>query len=128
MTALRNGDIVIASNGDRGIVTENDILWASPYHEIEDIEFAIRYTETTTEIISENAETEDYFPEQEIGSKGLTVLLAQTALKCKGYYTGNLDGDFRNKTFNAVRKFREDNYLSGDSIMDKQFYKFLFKE
>ena len=127
MITLQNGDIVIASNGDRGIVAEDDILWAGPYHEKDDISFAIRYTETSAKITGQS-QTENWFPDREIGSKGLIVLLAQTALKCKGYYRGNLDGDFGKMTFEAVRKFREDNYLTGDSILDTQTYKFLFQE
>lgn len=127
MIKLSNGDIVIASNGDRGIVAENDILWASEYHPKEDIAFCIRYTETDAEI--EEYKKPDFLPTLEIGSRGLMVVLVQTALQCKGYYKNcKVDGDFGNKTFEAVREFRKDNYLSGDTVVDYETYKCLFKE
>lgn len=125
MMKLNNGDIVIAVNGDRGIVAENDILWASAPHTEEEISFCIRYTEISAEI-EENKK--DFLPDLEIGSRGLAVLLAQTALKCKNYYKGKLDGDFGQKTYEAVREFRKDNYLSGDTVIDTETYKYLFKE
>lgn len=125
----KNGDIAIASNGDRGIFIDDSFLWAGSQHTDDEISFLIRYTDTGAEISADQSEpVPDWLPELEINSRGLMVLLAQTALKCKGYYHGNLDGDFGKMTYDAVRKFREDNYLAGDTIIDKETYKYLFKE
>lgn len=125
----KNGDIAIASNGDRGIFIDDSFLWAGSQHTDEEISFLIRYTDTGAEIVSDTDNTvPDFLPDLEITSRGLMVLLAQTALKCKGYYYGNLDGDFGKKTYDAVKRFREDNYLTGDTIIDKETYRYLFKE
>lgn len=129
MNEFKTGDIAIAQNGDRGIFIDDSFMWAGSDHEPDDIAFLIRYTDTGAEIHADQTDpAPDFLPELEIGSKGLMVLLAQTALKCKGYYRGNLDGDFGKMTYDAVRRFREDNYLTGDTIIDKQTYQFLFKE
>ena len=126
---FQNGDIAIAVNGDRGIFCDDSFLWAGSQHPDDEIAFLIRYTETDAEIHSNQTDpVPDFLPDLEIGNKGLMVLLAQTALRCKGYYKGNLDGDFGKKTYDAVRQFREDNYLTGDTIIDKETYKYLFKE
>lgn len=129
MNEFKNGDIAIAQNGDRGIYIEDSFMWAGSDHPADDIAFLIRYTDTGAEIHADQTDpVPDFLPELEFGSKGLMVLLAQTALKCKGYYKGILDGDFRKKTYDALRQFREDNYLTGDTIIDKETYKYLFKE
>lgn len=126
---FQNGDIAIAVNGDRGIFVVDSFLWAGSQHPDDEISFLIRYTDTETIIHADQTDpVPDFLPDLEIGNKGLMVLLAQTALRCKGYYKGNLDGDFGKKTYDAVRQFREDNYMTGDTIIDKETYKFLFKE
>lgn len=127
MIDLQNGDMVIAHDGVSGLTVDGDVFWTDgKARDISEISFAVRYTETGAVITGE--ETSVLFPELEIGSKGLAVVLAQTALKCKGYYNGKIDGDFGQLTYEAVRKFRQDNYLQGDTIVDDMCYKFLFKE
>lgn len=126
---FKNGDIAIAINGDRGIYINDSFMWAGSNHSNEEISFLIRYTDTGAEIVTDQSDTvPEWLPELEIKSRGLMVLLAQTALKCKGYYHGKLDGDFGKLTYDAVRQFKADNYLAGDTIIDKETYKYLFKE
>ena len=127
MIDLQNGDMVIAHDGTSGLTVDGDVFWTDgKARDNSEISFAVRYTETGAVITGE--ETSVLFPELEIGAKGLAVVLAQTALKCKGYYSGKIDGDFGQQTYEAVRKFRQDNYLQGDTIVDDMCYKFLFKE
>ena len=130
MNNYKNGDMVVASNGETGLVVDGSVFWTGDPHDDDEISFIVRYTEQGAELLGDQTtpDTPVYFPVCEIGAKGLTVLLAQTALKCKGYYLGNLDGDFGKMTYDAVRKFREDNYLQGDSVLDDDCYKFLFRE
>ena len=123
--------MAVTAAGITGLVVDGSVFWTDGQpHSDDEITFLMRYTETGAELIGDQntPDTRVYFPDCEIGAKGLTVLLAQTALKCKGYYRGNLDGDFGKMTYDAVRKFREDNYLTGDSILDTQTYNYLFKE
>lgn len=130
MNNYKNGDMVVASNGETGLVVDGAVFWTGDPHGDDEISFIVRYTEQGAELLGDQQapDTPVYFPVCEIGAKGLTVLLAQTALKCKGYYRGNLDGDFGKMTYDAVRKFREDNHLQGDSVLDDDCYKFLFRE
>lgn len=130
MNNYKNGDMVVAANGETGLVVDGSVFWTGDPHGDDEISFIVRYTEQGAELLGDQQtpDTPVYFPVCEIGAKGLTVLLAQTALKCKGYYHGNLDGDFGKMTYEAVRKFREDNYLQGDSVLDDDCYKFLFRE
>lgn len=68
------------------------------------------------------------FPETRVGSKGLTVVLLQTALKIKGYDPGNIDGDFGNRTHNALYRYRKESGLEGETVADMTVYKKLFTE
>ncbi|NMA82687.1 MAG: spore cortex-lytic enzyme [Epulopiscium sp.] len=54
------------------------------------------------------------------GSKGQTVREIQSRLKQWGYYTGNVDGVYGQKTWEAVRKFQQKNGLKVDGIAGKQ--------
>lgn len=55
-----------------------------------------------------------------IGSVGSQVTNVQTALKEKGYYSGNIDGIFGIKTKNAVMNFQKDNGLIVDGIVGEK--------
>lgn len=129
MILIQNGDMIIARDGVSGLVVDGSIFWADGQpRDDSQMEFAIRYTDTGAIIAEDKTATPVDFPDLEIGSHGLAVVLAQTALKCKGYYKGKIDGDFGKQTYDAVRKFRTDNYLSGETIIDHECYKYLFKE
>ena len=68
------------------------------------------------------------FPETRVGSKGLTVVLLQQALACRGYYKGKIDGDFGDKTHNALYQFRRASGMFGETVADMPVYKKLFSE
>lgn len=127
MIDFKNGDMAIAKDGASGLVVDGSIFWADGQaREETEVDFLIRYTQTGAEIV--NTKTPVNFPVLEIGSKGLAVVLVQTALKCKGYYKAKIDGDFWEETYKAVKRFRDDNYLTGDTVVDEQCYQYLFKE
>lgn len=50
------------------------------------------------------------------GSSGEEVRKIQQKLKSWGYYTGNVDGVYGSKTFEAVKKFQKKNNLTVDGI------------
>lgn len=50
------------------------------------------------------------------GSNGEEVRQIQTKLKNWGYYSGNVDGIYGSKTFEAVKKFQKANGLAVDGI------------
>lgn len=56
------------------------------------------------------------------GSRGDMVKQVQTKLKNWGYYIGRVDGDFGEKTYNAVRKFQSKNGLKVDGIVGQKTY------
>lgn len=127
MSSYNNGDMTVAKDGTTGMVVDGSIFWADGLARTDnDIQFIIRYTEQGAELMGYNDEA--ILPDLEIGARGLAVVLAQTALQCKEYYKGKIDGDFGKQTYDAVRRFREDNYLSGDTVVDYECYKYLFKE
>ena len=90
--------------------------------------FLLRYHADGGTVIDEPTETGCIFPETEIGSTGLTVVLLQTALKCRGYYAGAIDGDFGQRTHAALHDFRSDNGFTGDTIATQEVYEALFAE
>jgi len=50
------------------------------------------------------------------GSKGEAVRIMQQRLKDLGYYTGKVDGDFGQGTYNAVKLFQTQHQLSADGV------------
>ena len=60
-----------------------------------------------------------------IGSRSEEVNKIQQELKNRGYYDGNIDGIFGEKTKNAVIKFQKDNGLTADGIAGKHTLKAL---
>lgn len=54
------------------------------------------------------------------GSRGDDVRLAQTKLKQWGYLDGSVDGNFGQKTYNAVIKFQKNNGLIADGVIGPQ--------
>lgn len=54
------------------------------------------------------------------GCQGEAVKRLQTALKNLGYYSGNVDGQYYNQTYNAVIAFQRNNGLVADGIAGKK--------
>lgn len=57
-----------------------------------------------------------------MGDSGPAVLEVQRALKRLGYLKWTPDGFFGQGTYKAVKKFREDNGLKGETIVDDDVY------
>ncbi|MGF1933746.1 MAG: peptidoglycan-binding domain-containing protein [Nostoc sp. ChiQUE02] len=55
-----------------------------------------------------------------VGSRGETVKTAQNLLKQQGFYTGNVNGVFDNKTHSAVIKFQKSKGLKADGIIGRR--------
>ncbi|WP_341529410.1 peptidoglycan-binding domain-containing protein [Nostoc sp. UHCC 0302] len=55
-----------------------------------------------------------------VGSRGEAVKTAQNALKQQGFYTGNVNGVFDNKTRSAVIKFQRSKGLKADGIIGQR--------
>jgi len=53
---------------------------------------------------------------QQVGSKGLDVERLQQALKYKGLYSGDVDGNFSNEVTESVKEFQKKESLSPDGI------------
>jgi len=60
-----------------------------------------------------------------MGDRGPDVLEVQRALKRLGYLKWTPDGFFGQSTYKGVKKFREDNGLKGEVLIDDQVYKLL---
>lgn len=68
-------------------------------------------------------------PELEIGANGLAVYIMQAALKFKGVlHEEKLTGNFDLPTFDALREFRKQHYLTGNTICDALTWRELMTE
>ena len=68
-------------------------------------------------------------PELEIGDNGLAVYIMQAALKYKGVYNEEkLAGNFDLPTFGALREFRRQHYLTGNTVCDALTWRELLTE
>ena len=67
------------------------------------------------------------FPELEIGSNGMFVAILQICLKYHGIRI-DPDGSFGTLTYAALRQFREQHYLSGDTVCDAATWQKLLTE
>jgi len=59
-------------------------------------------------------------PTIQIGCKGDEVILLQAALNLKGYDCGRPDGDFGPKTQAALNRFKEDEGMEPDGVVDQE--------
>lgn len=110
--ALINGDVVLVK-GISGIVKNGVIELADGSTSTDAPDYVIRIPETMPETVVHNIT----FPELEVGDRSMYVEIMQTCLKWHGYGV-KPDGDFGQLTFDALRRFRNDCYLSGDTVCD----------
>ena len=130
---MKNNDIIVTATGAIGIYQDGKITTpdGDPLEESA-AEFALRMIPGDPDVTEMHfGETEPegiIFPDTSVGSKGLTVVLLQQALACRGYYQGKIDGDFGNQTHAALYQFRKDIGITGETIADMAVYKKLFIE
>lgn len=110
--SLINGDIVLV-DGVAGIVRDGIIQLSDGRTTTAEPDYIIRIPERMPEAVVYNIE----FPELEIGARSMYVEIMQTCLKWHGYSV-KPDGDFGQETFAALRRFRDDCYLTGDTVCD----------
>ncbi|WP_370583925.1 peptidoglycan-binding protein [Oxynema sp. CENA135] len=65
-------------------------------------------------------------PTLQIGSEGETVKELQGVLKLMGYYTGQVDGIYREATANALARFQEDAGIRSDGVAGDDTWNRLF--
>lgn len=109
---LINGDIVLV-NGIAGIVRNGITELSDGTTTTEAPDYIIRIPERMPEIVVHNIN----FPVLEIGARSMYVEIMQTCLKWHGYGC-TPDGVFGQFTFGALLRFRNDCYLSGDTVCD----------
>lgn len=71
-------------------------------------------TETITPVTEQTYETVSLTGTIGLGSKGDMVKRIQYLLKKKGYYNGEITGNYAQDTLTAVKKFQQDNKLGVD--------------
>lgn len=66
----------------------------------------------------------------ELGNHGIYVAIMQTCLKWHGYLPGerSVDGIIGTQTLAALRKFRLEHYLNGDTVCDGDTWRMLLTE
>lgn len=64
----------------------------------------------------------------EIGDAGLLVYIMQSALKYRGYTSAQPTANFGMSTFEALREFRKQHYLTGDTVCDALTWRELLKD
>lgn len=130
---MKDNDIIVTATGAIGIYTDGQITTpdGDPLEESA-AAFALRMIPGDPDVTEMHfGETEPegiVFPDTSVGSKGLTVVLLQQALACRGYYQGKIDGDFGNQTHNALYQFRRASGMFGETVADMTVYKKLFSE
>ena len=110
--ALINGDVVLV-DGVAGIVRNGVIELADGKTTTEAPDYIIRIPERMPETVVHTIE----FPTLEVGDKSMYTEIMQTCLKWHGYGV-KPDGDFGTETFEGLRRFRNDCYLTGDTVCD----------
>ena len=128
---IKDNDFVLDKSGRvLGYVFRDEILTPEGSEPLDPdrVSFLLRFSPDGGTIIDKVEESGVVFPETEYGSTGLTVVLLQTALKCRGYYTGAIDGDFGHMTHGALYRFMTDEGISGDTVATNEVYQKLFEE
>lgn len=127
---MKDNDIIITGTGALGIVKDGEIVTPDGDHlDPAAAEFALRMLPEDPDTLEiEQPASGIVFPETQIGSKGLTVVLLQTALKCRGFDPGTIDGDFGTQTHRALHDYMKAEGIPGDTVATMSVYKKLFEE
>lgn len=124
-----DGDIIINDKREIAYVAGGGAIKADGSNtSIEDFKpsFALRYAVDALDIEKPTGNALGLFCAA--GDKGLAVGILQLCLNYHGYDCGKVDYDFGAQTHKALKAFRYDNYLSGDTVADVETFKYLFKE
>ena len=119
---LQNGDIVLV-DGVSGIYFNGQTTLSNLTVTDKEPDYVLRFDGQITEPFERLS-----LPELELGSRGLMVWIMQACLKWHGWKDLSIDGHFGLKTLSALREFRNQHYLSGDTICDSLTWEQLFTE
>lgn len=119
---LQNGDIVLV-DGVSGIFYNGQITLSNLTVTDKEPDYVLRFDGQITE------EPESLnFPQLEYGTTGLYVALMQTCLKWHGTKAVEVDGVLGIKTLAALREFRKQHYMDGDTVCDAATWNKLLTE
>ena len=128
---MRNNAIAVGKDGTlKGYTADGQLVTPDGVREIDpaEIAFLFAYDPEGLDIVTPPAEDGITFPAVEMGSRGMTVLLVQTALKARGCYDGKIDGDFGVLTHGGLRRFMQRENIPGDTAATEEVLKKLFAE
>lgn len=117
---LKNGDICLV-NGVSGIYYNGQITLSNLTVTKDEPDYVLRFDGQET-FDPETTGTE--MPDLELGSTGMYVAIMQICLKYHGIPV-EPDGSLGVKTLSALREFRKQHYLEGDTICDAATWKWL---
>ena len=118
---LQNGDIVLV-NGVAGIFYNGQTTLSNLTVTDEEPDYVLRFDGQITE------EPERLqMPVLEFGTSGLNVAIMQCCLKWHGIPV-EIDGVLGVKSLAALREFRKQHYLTGDTICDTPTWQLLLTE
>ena len=118
---LQNGDIVLV-DGVSGIWYNGQTTLSNLSVTDKEPDYVLRFE---GEITSEPERLS--LPLLEFGASGLYVGIMQTCLKFHGLRV-EIDGILGTKSLAALREFRKDHYLDGDTICDTATWNLLLQE
>ena len=84
-----------------------------------------KYTAAADDKVEKDGYCKVDMPVIRTGSKGPAVKTAQTLLNAKGYWCGDVDGDFGSRTATAVKAFQKAKKLTADIIVGADTWKAL---
>ncbi len=119
---LLQSDICIA-NGRAGFYHDGKVHFPDGTTSAEEPDLVLRVMEDEPPIQI----NEMLLPDLEYGSRGLFVWMMQALLNWHGYKVQQ-DGALGFKTLAALREFRKQNYLDGDTVCDSVTWRYLMTE
>ena len=120
---LQNGDIVLV-NGISGIYYNGQITLSNLTITDQEPDYVLRFDGQET---YEPELPGIPMPELSAGDRGMYVAILQICLKYHGYRL-EPDGSFGAVTNTALRDFRKNHYLTGDTVADSETWKLLLEE
>lgn len=118
---LQNGDIVLV-DGVSGIYFNGQTTLSNLTVTDKDPDYVLRFDGQIT------SPPEINLPILEFGTTGLYVAILQTCLKWHGTKGLDIDGSLGVKTLAALREFRKQHYMDGDTVCDDATWKKLLEE